>query len=284
MATATHDFSQHGARERERLPARDTDTGAAVTESTLRMLTALFADIHGNAAALEACLCHARERGAARHAFLGDFVGYGPDPDAVVQRIAGIDDAIVLKGNHDEAIEVEPRTRDLNDVAYAVISWTRSTLSAEQRRYLAALPLIVRRDQTCFVHASAQRPEKWDYIYDATAAQKSMEAAATPYTFCGHVHDQMLYFKTPSGRTAAFRPTPGSPVPMPHHRRWLAIVGSVGQPRDGNPAAAYALFDDTAEAMTFFRVPYEHEATAARMYARGMPMAALLAERLARGS
>lgn len=279
-----HDFSHDAASESPLAPASDTDVGRAMTQSTLRMLTALFADIHGNAAALEACLCHARERGAARHAFLGDFVGYGPDPDLVVERIAGLERAIVLKGNHDEAIEVEPKTRDLNDVAYAVISWTRSTLSAEQRRYLAALPLIVRQDQICFVHASAQRPEKWDYIYDTTAAQKSMAAAAAPYTFCGHVHDQMLYFKTPGGKTVAFRPTPGSTVPVPRHRSWLAIVGSVGQPRDGNPAAAYALFDDMAEAMTFYRVPYEHEATVARMHARGMPMATLLAERLARGS
>src|SRR5689334_18050740 len=108
------------------------------------MLIALFADIHANVAALEACLHHARGRGATRYVFLGDLVGYGPDPGRVIDVIASIEGAVVLKGNHDEAIEVEPKIRDINDAAYAVITWTRGVLSTEQRRFLANLPLTVR--------------------------------------------------------------------------------------------------------------------------------------------
>jgi len=245
------------------------------------MLTALFADVHSNLPALQACLRHARERAADRFVFLGDLVGYGPDPAEVLDVVVGIEGAIVVKGNHDEAIEVEPKTRELNDLAYAVIVWTREALPAHQRQYLSSLPLVVKETDVCFVHSSASRPERWEYVEDAAAAQRSMEAAGTPYVFSGHVHNQALYFKTPAGKTASFRPTPGSPVPVPRRRSWLAIVGSVGQPRDGNPKAAYALFDDVAETLTFFRIPYDHLATASRIQAAGLPT--MLAERLLRG-
>jgi diadenosine tetraphosphatase ApaH/serine/threonine PP2A family protein phosphatase len=253
------------------------------------MLTALFADIHSNLAALQACLHHARARGAERFVFLGDLVGYGPDPAAVIDVIASIDGAVVVKGNHDEAIEVEPKTRDLNDLAYAVIVWTRDALSAAHRQFLSSLPMIVKEGDLCFVHSSASRPEKWEYVEDGAAAQRSMDAASTPYVFSGHVHDQALYFKTPAGKTASFRPTPGSPVPVPRRRGgladgragWLAIVGSVGQPRDGNPASSYALFDGASEAMTFFRIPYDHLSTANRIRAARLPD--MLAERIVRG-
>jgi diadenosine tetraphosphatase ApaH/serine/threonine PP2A family protein phosphatase len=245
------------------------------------MLVALFADIHSNLGALEACLRHARECGAERFVFLGDLVGYGPDPAAVIDVIAGIDGAFVVKGNHDDAIEVEPKTRDLNDLAYDVILWTRDALSPAQRQFLAALPLILRVDDMCFVHSSANRPEKWEYVLDGATAQRSMDAAGTPYVFSGHVHDQTLYFQTPAGKTASFGPTPGSPVPVTRRRGWLAIVGSVGQPRDDNPKAAYALFDSASETMTFFRIPYDHLATARRLLAANLP--SILAERLVRG-
>jgi len=246
------------------------------------MLTALLADVHSNLTALQACLRHARERGAERFAFLGDLVGYGPDPAAVIDVITALSGALVVKGNHDEAIEVEPRTRDLNDVAYDAIVWTRTVLSSAQKDFLSSLPLLIRDEAVCLVHASASRPERWPYVEDAEAARRSMDAAGTSYVFCGHVHDQMLYFTTATGSTASFRPTAGSPTPVPRHRRWLAIVGSVGQPRDGNPAAAYALFDDAGETMTFFRIPYDHLATAQRIREVGLPD--MLAERIARGT
>ena len=245
------------------------------------MLTALLADVHSNLAALKTCLDHARAHGAERFAFLGDLVGYGPDPAEVVALVASLDGAVVVKGNHDEAVEREPKVRDLNDTAYAAIVWTRRALSDGQRGYLAALPLLVRDGDACFVHASADRPERWEYVADGEAAARSLRAAGTSYVFSGHVHTQMLYYDTPAGRTASFRPTPGSPVPVPPRRGWLAIVGSVGQPRDGNTAAAYALFDPTASALTFFRLPYDHGVTADRIRAVGLP--SFLADRILQG-
>jgi diadenosine tetraphosphatase ApaH/serine/threonine PP2A family protein phosphatase len=246
------------------------------------MLTALFADVHANLAALEACLAHASARGAERHVFLGDLVGYGPDPAAVLERIVSITGAIVVQGNHDQAIELEPKTRDLPGAAYDMIVWTRERLSLDQRQLLGNLPRIVRLGDACFVHASAHHPEKWEYVLDASAARRSMDAAGTPYVFSGHVHNPLLYYQTPAGKVTPFRATNGSPVPVTRRRNWLALVGSVGQPRDGDPAAAYASFDDVNQTLTFWRVPYDHHATAARLRATGLPVSELLADRIER--
>ncbi|HYM61598.1 MAG TPA: metallophosphoesterase family protein [Thermoanaerobaculia bacterium] len=245
------------------------------------MIIALFSDIHSNAEALDACLKHAREQRVDRYAFLGDLVGYGADPRAVVDIVAryAAEGAVVVKGNHDLA--VERRRREMNEVANDAIEWTRGVLSEEQKAFLAGLPFCVREESICFVHASAEDPEGWEYIESSAAAARSIEAATTTYTFSGHVHDQVLYFQTLTGKTAPFHPTSGSPVPVPSHRKWLATVGSVGQPRDRNLAAAYALFDSEREEMTFFRVPYDHIAAARKIRRAGLPES--LAQRIEEG-
>jgi diadenosine tetraphosphatase ApaH/serine/threonine PP2A family protein phosphatase len=161
--------------------------------------------------------------------------------------------AISVKGNHDQAIEGSAAY--LNDTARAAIEWTRSQLGSEHRDYLAQLPFTTREESILFVHASADAPQRWNYVDSAAAAWRSVQASQATYTFCGHVHDQGLYFERPGGGgMGAFRPVPGTAIPVGHHRRWLAIVGSVGQPRDGNPAAAYAIFDAAREEITFHRV------------------------------
>jgi diadenosine tetraphosphatase ApaH/serine/threonine PP2A family protein phosphatase len=245
------------------------------------LIIALLSDIHGNAEALHACLNHARESGAGRYAFLGDFVGYGADPQTVVDTIAryAAEGAVVVKGNHDEALEKTPRY--MNDSVRAVIDWTRDRLSPEAKAFLASLPLSVREAQMCFVHASATAPERWDYIDSPTAAQRCIDAAQRPYTFAGHVHDQELYVQIAPGRALLFRPVQGSPVPVGRHRRWLAIVGSVGQPRDSNPAAAYAQFDTELERITFRRIAYDHLAAARKIEDAGLPLS--IAYRVAKG-
>jgi diadenosine tetraphosphatase ApaH/serine/threonine PP2A family protein phosphatase len=242
---------------------------------------ALLSDIHGNLEALDACLKHAQQNGIERYAFLGDFVGYGADPQAVVDRVAEYASAgaIVVKGNHDEAVEKTPRY--MNDSVRAVIDWTRDALSPEARTFLASLPLSLRESDMCFVHASAATPERWDYIDSPAAAQRSIDAADASYTFAGHVHEQELYFQTATGKTRVFRPVPGTAIPIGRHRRWLAIVGSAGQPRDSNPAAAYAQFDLERERITFHRIPYDHLAAAEKIEQAGLPLS--IAYRVARG-
>ena len=235
------------------------------------MLIALLSDLHANASALEACLRHARDRGADRYAFLGDFVGYGADAARVVEVVAqfAAEGAFAVKGNHDEAIE--KRGAYFNEAAHAALDWARETLAESQKAFLASLPLVVRDQELCFVHASAASPERWDYIDSKSAAKRCADAAATRYTFCGHVHDQRLFFETTRGPMSEFVPSAGTPIPVRGQRRWVAIVGSVGQPRDRNPAAAYALFDRAREEITFHRVVYDAAAAADRIRRCGLP-------------
>jgi diadenosine tetraphosphatase ApaH/serine/threonine PP2A family protein phosphatase len=235
------------------------------------LLIALFADVHSNLEALDACLKHARESGARRFAFLGDLVGYGADPEAVVGLISQFvtEGALAVKGNHDEAIE--RRSGYMNDAAQAAIEWSRQALSGESRAFLASLPLILREGTMCLVHASAAAPERWEYVDSPSAAQKSADAALAPHTFSGHVHRQALYFESSQGGMTEFRPVPGTSIPVRAGRRWLALVGSVGQPRDNSPAAAYALFDVDRQSITFCRVAYDHLAAARKIRAVGLP-------------
>jgi diadenosine tetraphosphatase ApaH/serine/threonine PP2A family protein phosphatase len=121
------------------------------------------------------------------------------------------------------------------------------------------------------VHASAAAPERWGYVDSPSEATRSVDAAKKTYTFSGHIHIQELYFGSKLGPMKLFSPIAGSPVPVPRHRRWLALVGSVGQPRDGNPAAAYALFDEAMTKLTFYRVPYDTRTTAEKIRRSGLP-------------
>jgi diadenosine tetraphosphatase ApaH/serine/threonine PP2A family protein phosphatase len=237
------------------------------------MRIALLADVHANRQALAACLAHARAQGVDRIAFLGDLVGYGADAQAVVERVrdevAG--GALAVQGNHDEAMGV-PRGY-FNDAARAALDWARATLCADDRAFLTALPLTVRDEPALYVHASAAQPPRWDYIDGKAAAAHSVEASAGTYTFVGHVHDQVLYYEGTRGQMLPFRPVAAARIPVGAHRRWLAVVGSVGQPRDRNPAAAYALFDAARHELVFHRVPYDHHAAAAAIRAAHLPEA-----------
>ncbi len=235
------------------------------------MLLAILSDIHANLEALEACLAHARAEGASRLAFLGDLVGYGADPAAVIgivrRHAAG--GAIVVQGNHDAAVSSSSGVS--SESAQDAIHWTRSVLEADAIAWLRDLPLQVREDRLFFVHASAAAPQRWEYVDNAAAARKSAEAAGVPWTFCGHVHRQTLFFEGTRGKMAAFHPVPGAAVPVRRTRKWVAIAGSVGQPRERNPAAAYAMFDSASERLTFYRVAYDHARAARKVREAGLP-------------
>jgi diadenosine tetraphosphatase ApaH/serine/threonine PP2A family protein phosphatase len=246
------------------------------------VLLAILSDIHANLEALNACLEDARRFGARRYAFLGDLVGYGADPGAVVDIVAehASRGAVVVKGNHDAAA-AEGETDYLNHSASLAIEWTRRQLTGAQSQFIRELPLLVRDDDACFVHASASRPEQWDYVDSPRAAEKSAHAAARPCTFSGHVHEQRLFIADAQEHMVSFAPRAGTDVPLRMHRRCVALVGSVGQPRDGNTAAAYATADFERRVICFHRVPYDHVQAASKIRAAGLPES--LAFRLERG-
>ena len=215
--------------------------------------------------------------GASQFAILGDIVGYGAEPQVVVDDVMALaaQGAIVIQGNHDAlaaAGHAPPQALTMED---ASTGWTQDQLTQAQRGFLAGLPLKAVVGQAALVHASADAPEQWRYVDDPRVAAQSLDAATAQdgvrYVFGGHVHRQMLYFRGTGRGLMPFDPTPGVAIPVPAHRQWLATAGSVGQPRDGHVQAMYAVFDAAAAELTFHRVDYDHQGAAAAIRAAGLP-------------
>jgi diadenosine tetraphosphatase ApaH/serine/threonine PP2A family protein phosphatase len=248
------------------------------------MKIAVLSDIHSNLEALLTCLAHARRQGAEQFVFLGDLLGYGADPHACLKIIMDKvnSGAIAVLGNHDEAV-IGGLCENLAFVARDAVYWTRLQLQQKERHFLQTLPLTAQQGKSFYAHASAASPERWPYIDNASAAAKCMAASGQPLTFVGHVHHQILYYTTGSGVVHTFIPVPGVAIPLiMRNRQWLAVAGSVGQPRDGKPAAAYLLHDRQQETLTFFRLPYDHWSAARKVRAAGLPER--LAHRLETGN
>lgn len=246
------------------------------------MLLGIISDLHANGPALDACLAALDRLKVDRLVILGDIVGYGPDPEAVTQRVAGLvsQGAICLMGNHDAAA-VGAKSA-MNDVASAAIAWTRPRLSEASRQFLAGLPMTATLDDILFVHADASNPAAWIYVVDAASAMQSLLAVKAQVTFCGHVHRPQVYCLTATAKVIAHTPVANTAVPLSPQRQWLAVAGAVGQPRDGNPAASFMTYDTAARELTFHRATYDYEATAQRVRDAGLPER--LAERLIIGT
>ena len=245
------------------------------------MLLALLSDIHANVRALDACLAHARSIGVSQYAVLGDLVGYGAEPGAVVERIQALaaQGATVLKGNHDELAAAAPLAAAAASASQSMdetaATWTRQQLMPDQKQFLTALPMTAQIGECLLVHASADAPEKWRYVDDARSAGVSLDSGASidgvRHVFGGHVHHQTLYYRGTGRDLMPFKPTPGVAIPLTRPRHWIATVGSVGQPRDGNQRAMYAVFDTAQARLAFFRIAYDHVAAAAAIRAAGQP-------------
>lgn len=235
------------------------------------MLLALLSDIHANLPAFEVCLAAAASQGAERLVLLGDFVGYGPDPEAVVQRVMPLVEAgaIAIKGNHDAA--ALRQDTGMNPTAAQAMAWTREHLSPTARQFLSALPMEVSDGSHLFVHSDGSDPAAWHYVTDVQSAGASLDATRAHVTFCGHVHVPALYCKMGAGKITAHRPTTGVAIPLSSQRQWLAVCGSVGQPRDHNPAASFSIYDTATRALTFHRAAYDVERVAQRIRDADLP-------------
>lgn len=245
------------------------------------MLIALLSDVHGNREALTACLADAAGAGADRYVFLGDLVGYGADPAWVVDKAAEMVQAggVAVLGNHDAAI-LDP-SESMNAAASAAIAWTRTQLNEAHRSFLGELPLTIDEGDRLFVHASASAPDTWIYVFSPREAFQSFRATSHRLTFCGHTHFPALFNESARSLPQHHLPADDKPIPLLRQRRWLAVLGAVGQPRDNNPAACYGLFDDTRNRLTYVRVPYEVELAARKIRKAGLPES--LASRLIMG-
>ncbi len=245
------------------------------------MRLAILTDIHANREAFEAVLADVAARKIDRFALLGDIVGYGPDPGWCIEKMARMrdDGAICVRGNHDRAIGVPDGL--MNPAARRVIDWTVDRLTAAEKAVLQSLPLTAEEDDILFVHSSANDPQDWIYITSEHHAMPSFRVSKARLIFCGHVHRPQIYSCDLGGRVAGHKVTTGNPVPLIRSRRWLGVIGSVGQPRDGSSLAGYAILDKAANELTFRRVPYDSATTAKKVRAAGLPEA--LASRLTKG-
>jgi diadenosine tetraphosphatase ApaH/serine/threonine PP2A family protein phosphatase len=194
---------------------------------------------------------------------LGDIVGYGPDPNAVISRLRAVRVRAVM-GNHDAAMLAPSLLDWFNPHAAAAARWTHAVLTPESRRYLASLPKYGRLGAHRYVHGSPRKPYLWEYILDELQALEILVRLGERYCFFGHTHLPRIF--TESGEEV---PEGTDWIELP--RSALVNPGSVGQPRDGNPDAAFAVVDLGIPAVRFARVPYDVAATQAKIREAGLP-------------
>lgn len=241
------------------------------------MRYAILSDIHGNLEALDAVLAHVASRAEAM-LVLGDVVGYGADPIACIERVAERASAVVA-GNHEHGVAGLLTLDWFNDRARAAAEWTRQRLDDDHLNWLATRPLTVELDDATLVHASPVQPEEWDYLVSADDGYAALPAFTTRVCFAGHSHRPGAWSVGSSGRSHE----PGAhDIELQHGRRYLINVGSVGQPRDGDPRAAYALWDVDGRRVTIERVPYDLAGAQRKILRAGLPR--FLAERLPIGA
>jgi diadenosine tetraphosphatase ApaH/serine/threonine PP2A family protein phosphatase len=240
------------------------------------MRIAVLSDIHSNLTALDAVIEAAGPVDAYWH--LGDVVGYGPDPDAVVARLVEIE-AVGVRGNHDAAACGGPEIEWFNPDARRAMEWTRATISAATRAWLDALPERRTEDGYALVHGSPREPI-WEYVTSVPVARANLELLETEVGLHGHTHIPIAFVEE-DGRLEVLSPAgDGSSLAL-EGRRTLLNPGSVGQPRDGDPDASFLVLDTAERRATWRRTPYDVEQVQAAMRAAGLP--ASLVSRLAVG-
>ena len=241
------------------------------------MRIALISDVHANLVALDAVLAEAEGLGVEAVWNLGDTIGYGPDPNGVVARLAEVGARSVL-GNHDAVATGAMDTAWFNPLAAAAAAWTRSVLEPETADALAALGEVLREGEWSLAHGTLRDPLR-EYLITVEAAEGHFAEQDTPYSAVGHTHVPLVVRKDGEG-VRGETPVAGEAADL---GEGLLCVnpGSVGQPRDGDPRASYAVLDTSAGTVTHHRAPYDIGETQRRMSGVGLPQA--LAERLSRG-
>jgi diadenosine tetraphosphatase ApaH/serine/threonine PP2A family protein phosphatase len=237
---------------------------------------AVVSDIHGNLEALEAVLADVDRRGADVLYSLGDIVGYGPSPADCIELLRGRA-AVSLAGNHDAAVAGLTALDEFNKFARWGVEWTRSHLDPRLIAYLGALPYVHRGPDLLLAHASPVEPERWHYIHGLADADEHFAAFGERLCFVGHSHRPGMYAILERGGVERC----GERETLRPGLRYLVNAGSVGQPRDRDPRASYAVYDSVRGRIEVFRVAYPVAKTQGRMRAAGMP--AFLVDRLGAG-
>jgi predicted phosphodiesterase len=243
----------------------------------------VISDIHGNLEALEAVLETLTPVGYDRVLVLGDLVGYGADPNAVVDRVRSLEPFAIIRGNHDKVAAGLEDGESFNMVAKSAVQWTHDTLTPENRDYLTNLPPgpIAVDDRVEICHGSPFDEDA--YVFDELDGLRAFESSTRQLCLFGHTHVAVAFRRTKDHLDLLAGPgeTHELKIVFEPGARYLVNAGSVGQPRDGDPRAGAALVDATAGHMELYRVPYPIEEAQRKIRAAGLPD--VLAKRLALG-
>jgi len=229
----------------------------------------VIADIHANIEALDACLAHAADHGYERTLVLGDIVGYGPDPNAVIDRVVGLAPVAMVRGNHDKIAFGLQQAEGFNVNARAAAEWTINSLTPEHRNWLIRLPQgpIVVDHAVEICHGSPVDED--EYVFDELDARRAIDGSTERLCLYGHTHVALIFQL--AGRVIGMSTPPEEGLSLETEVKYLVNPGSVGQPRDGNPHAAYAIFDTGTQRVEMYRVPYPVERTQQKMASAGLP-------------
>jgi len=242
----------------------------------------VLTDIHANLEALDACLKDAKARGYQQTLVLGDLVGYGADPNAVIERVQALKPIAIVRGNHDKVACGLEQADGFNAVAKSAAHWTFEALSSKNREWLAALPAGPRTVDDIVEICHGSPFDEDAYIFDELDALRALKVSERPLCLFGHTHYPVAFqlsadaFDSQGPSTLA-----ESRVDLRPDRKYLVNPGSVGQPRDGDPRAAYAIADTGASRVELFRLAYPVEEAAAKVVDAGLPE--VLAQRLTVG-
>jgi diadenosine tetraphosphatase ApaH/serine/threonine PP2A family protein phosphatase len=226
---------------------------------------AVLGDVHGNWEALGAVLDDAAAQGVTDHVCVGDLVGYNADPAACLDRIREICSTVV-RGNHDHYCVHDECLDDFHPLAASVVEWTREQLGDEQKAYLQGLNLSALVDGFTLVHSTLDMPEKWGYVFDTLQADANFAYQSTALCFHGHTHLPVVFEKL--GRVVR---RSVETVRLQLGKKYFVNIGSVGQPRDGDPRASYVVYDTAARTIHFRRVAYDIAAVQKKIRDAGLP-------------
>ncbi len=234
------------------------------------MRFAVVADIHANLEAFAAVLGDIGQRGGVAELWcLGDVVGYGPDPHQCLELLCRYDHVCVA-GNHDLAAIGKLDTSDFNPDAAAACHWTAEQLSPEDIKYLDSRPLVLQRDDFTLVHGSPREPI-WEYLLSVDSARENLAYFQSPFCLVGHSHVPLIFECSGTGDCSSSE-FPADTVLTLAENRLIINPGGVGQPRDGDPRASYAIYDSEARSIGHYRIPYDIGTTQAKMMEYALPL------------
>ena len=231
---------------------------------------AILSDIHGNLEALTSVLTNTRKQRVTDYICLGDIVGYNANPVECIEKIRELK-CVCVKGNHDHYCSLQNTIAGFHAHAADAVGWTRQQLSEEDRKFLNNLKMVEKVKNFTIVHSTLDMPEMWGYVFENLEAEASFNYQTTPVCFFGHTHVPLAFEKGPEISGGTYKR-----IKLKRGVKYFVNPGSIGQPRDGDPKASYAIYNSETREINLFRVSYDIAKTQRKNREAGLPEALAL--------